>query len=304
MSRHPVQLFECIPNISEGRDAAIVDALAETVSRIEGVRLLDRTSDPAHHRSVLTFAGDAPRLADAAVALVEHAVRLIDLRRHAGIHPRVGAVDVVPFVPLRDATMADALALSIEVGERIGRLGVPVFLYEHAASRPERSRLELIRRGGLDGLTHRMRAENWAPDFGPAAPHPAAGVAIVGARDLLVAWNLDLETNDLAIARAIAREIRASSGGLPGVKALGLYLPHRRRAQVSMNLTDFRVTPMHVVYERVAGAAERLGTRIHDSEIIGLVPREALAEAARHVPLLGERHRDQVLEDRIEACGL
>jgi glutamate formiminotransferase/formiminotetrahydrofolate cyclodeaminase len=297
-------LFECIPNISEGRDAAIVDALAETVGRIEGVRLLDRTSDPAHHRSVLTFAGDAPHLADAAVALAAHAVQLIDLRRHVGIHPRVGALDVVPFVPLRDATMADAVALSRRVGERIGRLGVPVFLYEHAASRPERRRLELIRQGGLDGLTHRMHEENWAPDFGPAAPHPAAGVAIVGARDLLVAWNLDLETSDLAIAKAIAREIRASSGGLPGVKALGLALAHRGRAQVSMNVTDFRAAPMHIVFERVEQAARARGTRIHDSEIIGLVPREALAEAAQHVPLLGERHAAQVLEDRLAACGL
>jgi glutamate formiminotransferase len=295
-------LLECIPNVSEGRDAARVAALADTVSRVDGVRLLDRTSDPAHHRSVLTFVGEAQPLEEAAVALAAHTARLIDLSQHAGIHPRVGALDVVPFVPLRDATMADAIALANRVAARIGALGVPVFLYQHAATRPERRRLEQIRRGGLDGLARRMREGGWTPDFGPALPHPSAGVTVVGARDLLVAWNLDLETDDLAVASAIARDIRESSGGLRSVKALGLYLPHRGRAQVSMNLTDFRVTPMHAVYERVARTAGQLGTRIHDSEIIGLVPREALAAAAPHVPFLAERHRGQVLEDRIEAA--
>jgi glutamate formiminotransferase / formiminotetrahydrofolate cyclodeaminase len=298
-------LFECVPNISEGRDVAMVAAFAATVAAIPGVGLLDHTSDPAHHRSVLTFVGDARALEEAAVALAEHAARAIDLRRHEGVHPRVGALDVVPFVPLRDVTMPDAIGLARRVGERIARaVGVPVFLYQHAATRPERRRLEVIRRGGLEGLARRMHDDGWAPDFGPATPHPAAGVTIVGARDLLVAWNLDLETDDVAIAKAIAREIRESAGGLPGLKALGLALAHRGRAQVSMNLTDFRTTPMHVVFERVEGAAGRYGTRIHDSEIIGLVPREALMASAPHAPLLWERHAHQVLEDRLDACNL
>lgn len=293
-------LFECVPNISEGRDATTIAALAEVVGATRGVRLLDRTSDPAHHRTVFTFVGDGPSVADAAVALAERTAQLVDLRRHDGIHPRVGALDVVPFVPLRDASMDDAVAVARDAAARIAeRIGAPVFLYEHAAVRPERRQLEVIRRGGLDALTDRMRTPEWAPDFGPAAPHPSAGVVIAGARDLLVAWNLDLETADVGIAQAIARDIRASNGGFAGLKAIGLWLAHRGRAQVSMNLTDFRVTPMHVVFERVQQAAEAHDTRIHDSEIIGLVPRAALAAAAPHAPFLAERHAGQVLEDRL-----
>lgn len=297
-------LIECIPNVSDGRHPAVVDALADAVSAVPGVRLLDRTSDPTHHRSVLTLAGDPSGLESAVLALAEAAVRTIDLREHEGVHPRVGALDVVPFVPLRDATMADAVALAQRVGARVAeRVGTPVFLYQQAATRADNRRLDHIRRGGLDGLARRMR-EGWTPDYGPSTPHPSAGVTVVGARELLIAWNLDLETDDVAIARAIAREVRESSGGLFGVRALGLALAHRGRAQVSMNVTDHRATPMHVVFARVADAARRLGTRIHDSEIIGLVPRDALTLAAAHVPMLGARHAHQVLEDRLEAAGL
>jgi glutamate formiminotransferase / formiminotetrahydrofolate cyclodeaminase len=298
-------LIECIPNISEGRREAVVAALADVVSSVDGVCLLDRTADPSHHRAVLTFVGEPAAIEDAVTALATAAVQAIDLREHVGVHPRVGALDVVPFVPMRGATMDDAIAVARRVGARLAAaIGVPIFLYQHAATRPERRRLEDIRRGGLDGLARRMVDEGWRPDFGPAQPHPSAGATVVGARDPLVAWNLNLATADVAIARAIAREIRERSGGLTGLRALGLLLAHRGLAQVSMNLTDHHATPMHVVFARVSEAAARLGTHIVESEIIGLVPREALLDAAQRAPQLAAWHAHQILEDRIVACGL
>jgi glutamate formiminotransferase len=296
-------LIECIPNISEGRREAVVAALADVVASVDGVSLLDRTADPSHHRSVLTFVGEPAPIEEAVMALATATAQAIDLREHAGVHPRVGALDVVPFVPLRGATMDDAIAVARRVGARLAaEIGIPIFLYQHAATRPERRRLEEIRRGGLDGLTRRMAEEGWRPDFGPARPHPSAGVTVVGARDPLVAWNLNLATSDVAIARTIAREIRESSGGLPGLRALGLWLAHRALAQVSMNLTDHHVTPMHVVFGRVSDAAARLGTAVVESEIIGLVPRAALADAREHAPALWTWHAHQILEDRIARC--
>jgi glutamate formiminotransferase len=298
-------LIECIPNVSVGRRADVIAALANAVSAVDGIVLLDRTSDPSHDRSVLTFAGEPGPLEDAVLALAEGACAAIDLRTHAGVHPRIGALDVVPFVPLRDTTVGECVTLAQRVGARLAStLGLPVFLYQRAATRPDRQRLEEIRRGGLAGLTERMRDGSLPPDFGPPAPHPTAGATVVGARGPLVAWNLNLATDDLHVARVIAREIRERHGGLPGLKALGLPLAHRGLAQVSMNLTDYRATPMHVVYARVAAAAERLGTRILESEIIGLVPREALADTQAHAPELWDWHAHQILEDRLDARGL
>lgn len=298
-------LIECIPNISEGRREATIARLAEAASSVEGVSLLDCTSDPSHHRTVFSFVGEPAALESAVLALAAAAVREIDLRQHVGVHPRVGALDVVPFVPIRDATMADCVALARRTGERLAsQLGVPVFLYQEAASRPERRRLEAIRAGGLEGLTRRMADSAWLPDFGPSSPHPAAGVTIMGARGPLVAWNLNLATDDVHAARAVAREIRESSGGLPGLKALGIALAHRGLAQVSMNLTDYQTTPMHVVFARVSEAAARQGTSVLESEIIGLVPRDALAAARLPEPRLWTWHAHQILEDRMAACGL
>jgi glutamate formiminotransferase/formiminotetrahydrofolate cyclodeaminase len=298
-------LIECIPNVSDGRRAGVIAALANAVSAVDGIVLLDRTSDPSHDRSVLTFAGEPGPLEDAVLALAVGACEAIDLRTHAGVHPRIGALDVVPFVPLRDTTVGECVTLARRVGARLAStVGLPVFLYQQAATSPDRQRLEEIRRGGLAGLAERMRDGSLPPDFGPPAPHPTAGATVVGARGPLVAWNLNLATDDLHVARAIAREIRERHGGLPGLKALGLPLGHRGLAQVSMNLTDYRATPMHLVYARVAAAAERLGTRILESEIIGLVPRDALAETQAHAPELWDWHAHQILEDRLEARGL
>lgn len=234
------------------------------------------------------------------------AVRDIDLSRHAGVHPRVGALDVVPFVPLRDATMADCVALATRTAAALAaKLDLPVFLYQEAATRPARARLEHVRAGGLAGLTQRMAHDPaWQPDYGPARPHPTAGATVVGARRFLVAWNLNLDATDLAVARAIARDIRESNGGLPGLKAMGVALAHRNLTQVSMNLTDFERTPMHLVFQRVLEAARRCGARLVESEIIGLVPRAALTAARPHVPDLWMWHADQVLEDRLAAHGL
>jgi glutamate formiminotransferase len=297
-------LIEAIPNVSEGRDAARIDRLAAAVGAA-GATLLDRTADPSHHRAVLTFAADALTIARAASALARAAVAEIDLRAHGGVHPRIGALDVLPFVPLGSATMADAVAIAHAAGREIGEtLGVPVFLYEAASRPPHRRSLEAIRRGGLDGLRARLDEPTWKPDYGPGTLHPTAGAMAVGARGPLVAWNLVLDRPDLALARRIARTIRSSNGGLPCVKALGLPLAHTGQVQVSMNLTDYRTTSMAEVFTAVDIEATRAGAAIASSEIIGLVPRDALEDLARVAPTFAERHRAAILEDRLATCGL
>jgi glutamate formiminotransferase len=297
-------LIEEIPNVSEGRDRARLDRLAAAIAGA-GATLLDRTADPSHHRAVFTFAAEAGAIAAAAVALARAAVAEIDLGAHTGVHPRIGALDVLPFVPLGAATIADAVALAHAVGREIGEtLGVPVFLYEAASRPPHRRSLEAIRRGGLAGLAARLHEPAWTPDYGPAALHPTAGAMAVGARGPLVAWNLVLDRPDLALARRIARTIRTSNGGLPCLKALGLPLEHTGQVQVSMNLTDYRTTSMADVFTAVDIEAARAGASIAGSEIIGLVPRAALADLARVAPRFAGSHRAAVLEDRLAALGL
>jgi glutamate formiminotransferase len=300
----PPALIEAIPNVSEGRDTARLDRCAAAITG-SGATVLDRTADPSHHRAVFTIAADAPAIAAAALALARAAVAEIDLRAHAGVHPRVGALDVLPFVPLGGATMAEAIAIAHAVGREIGEtLGLPVLLYEAASRPPHRRSLESIRRGGLDGLAARLHEPAWVPDYGPGAMHPTAGAIAVGARGPLVAWNLVLDRPDLALARRIARTIRTSNGGLPCLKALGLPLAHTGQVQVSMNLTNYRVTSMAEVYRAVLAEAVAAGAAIAGSEIIGLVPRAALDELADAAPALAERHRVAVLEDRLAARGL
>jgi glutamate formiminotransferase len=229
-------IIESIPNVSEGRRPEVVDALVAAVSGTPGVRLLDRSSDASHNRSVLTLVGDAPSLKAATLALVEAAVNAIDLRTHKGEHPRVGAVDVVPFVPIEGVTMADCVALAKEVGAEVAsRFGVPVYLYEEASDNPLRRNLEDIRRGEFEGLRAKMASSGWTPDFGPAAPHPSAGATVIGARMPLIAYNINLATDRLDVARKIAAAIRYSSGGLRYVKAMGVKLEDRNLAQVSIN---------------------------------------------------------------------
>jgi glutamate formiminotransferase len=293
-------LIESIPNVSEGRRTAVVDDLAAALRGTAGLRLLDVSSDASHNRSVFTCAGEPDALERASVALVRRAVELIDLRQHHGAHPRMGAVDVLPFVPLAGATMADCVALARRVGATISdRFALPVFLYEEAASTPGRRRLEAIRRGQFEGLARKLADPHWAPDFGPAAPHPTAGALAIGARRPLVAFNVNLASDRLDVARAIAAAVRERDGGLPGVKALGLALADRGIVQVSMNLTDLERTPPRAAYDAVRREAARLGVAVRESEIVGLVPRAALAGTAPEAMQLVGFSADCILEERL-----
>ena len=270
--------LECVPNVSEGRRPEVVERLVEAAASAPGVRLLDASSDRDHNRSVLTLAGEAEGLQAALLELYEQALAEIDLRRHEGVHPRVGAVDVVPFVPLGGASMEAAIAAAERLGAEVARrFGVPVYLYERAARRPARASLAEIRRGGFEGFAARIAEPAWAPDFGPPRVHPTAGVTVIGARFFLIAFNVVLATPDVAVARAVARKVRESGGGLPAVRAMGVYLASRGLAQVSMNLTDYRRTSMPAAFERVRKEAQALGTRVIESEVIGLVPEAAAA---------------------------
>jgi len=265
-----------------------------------GLRVLDVQSDRDHNRSVLTLAGDDEALFTGLLALFAVAAERIDLRSHQGEHPRLGAVDVVPFIPIEGATMAECVALARRLGQEVAaRFGIPVFLYEEAATAPHRRNLEDIRRGQFEGLAEKLRDPAWSPDFGPPQPHPSAGAVVVGARMPLVAYNINLGTADLEIARKIAKAIRHSTGGYRHVKAMGVMLEERRLAQVSINMTDFKRTPLHRVFETVRSEAERHGVHVVGSEIVGLVPADALFDAAEHYLRLEAFSPAQVLERKI-----
>jgi glutamate formiminotransferase len=295
-----VSIIESVPNISEGRRTDVVAAIAQAVEAVQGVRLLDVSSDGAHNRSVLTMAGDAAPLKAAVLAMFEVAVRLIDLRSHTGEHPRAGAVDVVPFVPIEGATMADCVKLAKETASDVAeRFGIPVFLYEEAASRPTRTNLEDIRRGEFEGLGTKLALPEWTPDFGPARPHPSAGASAIGARMPLIAYNINLDTDRLDVAKKVASAVRHSSGGLRYVKAMGISLADRRIVQVSMNLTNFEKTPIHRVFDLVQREAARYGVRVLESEIIGLTPAASLVAVATHYLQLERFTGDQILENRL-----
>jgi glutamate formiminotransferase len=287
--------------VSEGRREDVVGALVEAArNAAPGVVLLDRTSDADHNRSVLTFLGEGDALVAAMTALVGAALDAIDLRKHAGAHPRIGAVDVIPFVPVRGATAADCVVLAKTLGRTLAeRYGLPVYLYEDAASRPERQNLANIRKGEFEGLAKKMADPAWAPDFGPGAPHPSGGASVVGARAPLVAYNINLGTNDLAIADRIAKAIRHLSGGYRYVKAMGVKLEARGQVQVSINMTNFEKTPLHRVFETVRSEAERQGVAVVGSEIVGLVPQAALLAAAGHYLRLEADPAPQVLENKL-----
>lgn len=294
------RIIEAVPNVSEGRRADVIEALARAFGSPPGVVLLDTSSDPSHNRTVFTAIGDSAALEEAALALFEQAVRLIDLRRHRGEHPRIGAVDVLPFVPIEGVSMEECVALARSLGKKVAeRFAVPIFLYEEAAMQPGRSDLAAIRKGEFEGLAEKMKDPLWRPDFGPALPHPSAGASVVGARVPLIAFNVNLGTKRLEVAKAIARAVRASSGGLRYVKALGIDLQEKGEVQVSMNLTDYRKTPMHRAFEMVRLEAERYGVPVVGSEIVGLVPSEALLAAAEHFLRLINFAREQVLEEKL-----
>ena len=292
--------LECVPNVSDGRDARLLDRMAARLSDTPGVRLLDGHRDADHHRSVFTLVGEAPALTSAILGLCEEAVAAIDLRGHRGAHPRIGAVDVVPFVPVGRATMDEAVTAARTTGRAIAeRFGIPVLLYEEAATAPHRRRLEAVRRGRFEGLAEKLRTPEWQPDFGPPAPHPTFGAVAVGARRILVAYNVNLATDRLEVATAVAAAVRASSGGLPHVKAMALALPARRLVQVSMNLTDVEATPIAVVFDAVTREAARHGVAVADSEVVGLVPAAALADVAARTLRISGWSPDKILDTRL-----
>ena len=295
-----MSLIECIPNVSEGRRADTIASMAEAIRATPGVRLLDHSSDQSHNRTVFTFAGDTAGVERAVLALFERAIADIDLRTHKGEHPRLGAVDVVPFVPIEGVTMAECVGLARKVGAAVAdRFRIPIYLYEEASDNPLRKNLEDIRRGEFEGLAAKMSTEGWAPDFGPSAPHPTAGASVIGARMALIAYNINLATDRLDVAKKIAAAIRQSSGGYRYVKAAGFRLENRGVVQVSMNLTNYEKTPIFRVFETVKREAERYGVKILESEIVGLVPSAALAAAAEFYLQIEHFKPDQVLENKL-----
>jgi len=292
-------VIECVPNVSEGRDRAVIEEIASAVD-LAGARLLDIHSDSDHHRSVFTFVGEEAEVADTVRSLCRVAVERVDLTGHRGTHPRMGAVDVVPFVPLGRPTMDDCVRLARSTGEAIAEeLEIPVYLYAEAATRPERANLATIRRGSFERFAERIRRPEWAPDYGPPRIHPTAGVVAVGARSFLVAYNVVLASGDLAIAKAVAAAVRERDGGLPGLKALGMALASRALVQVSMNLTDITATPVPEAFAAVEHEALKRGVEVAESEIVGLVPRAAMAGAsANDIQLCGDLS-ELILEERI-----
>lgn len=293
-------IIECIPNVSEGRRPEIVDGIADAIRETAGVRLLDHSSDASHNRSVFTFAGDPAGVKAAVLAIYERVLPAIDLRTHSGEHPRLGAVDVVPFVPIEGVSMADCVALAKDVAAEVAsRFGVPVYLYEEASANPARKNLEDIRRGEFEGLAAKMASDGWQPDYGPATPHATAGASVIGARMPLIAFNINLNTDRVDVAKKIAAAIRHSSGGFRFVKAAGFKLEDRNLAQVSMNLTNYERTPIFRVFETVKREAERYGVSILESEIVGLVPAAALNAAAEYYLQIAGFSPKQVLENKL-----
>ena len=293
-------IIECVPNISEGRRPDVVARIVEAVRRVPGARLLDFSSDASHNRSVITMAGDAGPLKAAVLALFDAAVGLIDLRTHTGEHPRMGAVDVVPFVPIEGVTMDDCVALAKDTARSVAeRFALPVYLYEEASVNPLRKNLEDIRRGEFEGLAAKMATEGWGPDYGPSTPHPTAGATVIGARMPLIAYNINLTTDRIDVAKKIAAAVRFSSGGFRYVKAMGVTLADRGIVQVSMNLTNYEKTPILRVFEAVKREAEKYGVNVLESEIVGLVPAAALIDAAEATLQLTAFKRNQVLETRL-----
>lgn len=298
------RIVECVPNFSEGRDEKVVKSLVEAVEAVEGALVLGTHVDADHNRSVVTFVAPPEQAVEAAVRVTRRAAELIDLRAHEGQHPRFGACDVLPFVPLKGVGIGDCVQLAHEAGRRIwAELGIPVYFYESAALRPERRNLADVRRGGFELLREEVgTVPGRAPDVGDARVHPSAGATIVGVRPLLIAYNVTLGTDDLALARRVARAVRERGGGLAHLKALGFELKTRGVVQVSMNLTSYERTSLHQAFEAVSREAEALGVEVLGSEVVGLVPQAALDRAAAHFLRLENYSPDLVLENRIAAA--
>jgi len=298
-----MKIIQCVPNFSEGRRQVVIDQIAAAIVSVAGITLLDVKPDQDHNRTVVTFVGEAAAVTEAAFRGAAKATELIDMEQHRGEHPRMGATDVVPFVPLTGATMEDCQAIALAVGERIGQeLAIPIYLYERSARTPERRNLADVRRGEYEGLKVEI-ATNPArtPDFGPSHMHPTAGATAVGARPPLIAFNINLDTADVKIAKAIAKAVREATGGLPAVKAMGMMLTATNQAQVSMNMVDFNVTGLHTVFEAIKIGAAKHNVGIGNSEIIGLLPAQALIDTAIHYLMLTGFCPAQVLELKLAA---
>ena len=301
------RLIECVPNVSEGRRGGVLRLLADALATSPGVTLLHVHPDVDHNRTVYTLVGPPHALLDALTGLYSVAVAHVDLRQHRGVHPRIGAVDVCPFVPLprHGSTIEDAVDVARRLGARVGeRIGLPVYLYRAAATEPGRVDLSSVRRGQFEGLEERMRDPAWRPDYGPTTPHPTAGATAIGARQALIAYNVVLASGDLTVARAVARRVRASSGGLAGVKAMGVALSSRSLVQVSMNIEDPETTPLHVAVDAVRAAAAELNTEVLETELVGLVPSASVTAAAAHHLQLPQLPVDRVLENAIHGLAL
>ncbi len=294
-----MRLLECVPNISEGRDQEKIASIAEEVKKHKGVRLLDYSSDRDHHRSVFTFIGEPEAIKEAAFSFTMKALDLIDMREHKGGHPRLGAVDVIPFVPIHGVEMEEAVQIAHEFGKGLGKRGIPIFFYEEAATRPERKDLPSIRKGEYEGLVEKMKDPQWKPDEGPDRFNPKSGATVVGARFPLVAYNINLKTKDLSFAREIAKKVRFKDGGFPHVRAMGVDLKEKGMVQVSMNLTHYRVTNIPKVYEFIKEEALKKGIEIEDSEIVGLIPLGALEGVVQYYLKCQPFSVRQVIEQRI-----
>ena len=295
-------LIECVPNISEGRRLEVVAEIIAAVKAVPGVRWLDQSSDPDHNRSVLTFLGDPATLKAAIDVLYTEVAKHVDLGSHQGGHPRMGAVDVVPFIPIAGATMKDCVALAKEVAELVAsKHGVPVVLYEEAATAPHRRNLADVRKGEFEGMAEKLAKPEWTPDFGQAAPHAKLGASAIGAREALIAYNVYLDTTDLKVGQEIAKAVRGSSGGLGSVKAMGLFIEERNQVQVSMNLVNYRKNPIYRVQELIKIEAARFGVRVTSAEIVGLVPQDALLETAAYYLQIEGYKPEMVLENKIGA---
>jgi glutamate formiminotransferase len=294
------KIIECVPNFSEGRDVASIDKIISPFKTMTGVKLLDTQRDEDHNRLVVTVIGEPEELGKAVLMAMGKAISAIDMRRHKGQHPRMGAVDVVPFIPVKNVTLADAVALSkVVAAEAAQQYNLPIYLYEESATQAERKNLATIRKGQFEGMAQKMKEEMWSPDFGPDTVHPTAGVTAVGARMPLVAYNVNLDTNDLEIATSIARKVRHINGGFRYCKALGIELEDRGIVQVSMNMTDYTQTALYQVFELIRVEARRYGVSVLGSEIVGLVPMATLVDTASYYLGLENFSQNQVLESRI-----
>jgi len=294
------KILECVPNFSEGRDLEKIEKIVEPFRSKDGVKLLDYQNDEDHNRSVVTVVGEPKGLQAAVIESMGIAIDVIDMRSHQGQHPRMGAIDVVPFIPVRNIRVEEAVSVSIETAkEASAKFNLPIFLYEHSATRPDRQNLASIRKGQFEGMAEKIKQPQWKPDFGPAHIHPSAGVTAMGARMPLVAYNVNLDTDELDIANQIAKNVRHISGGLRFCKGIGIELKDRGIVQVSMNMTDYTKTALYRVFELIKVEARRYGVNIVGSEIIGLVPMEALIDSAAYYLGLENFSMQQVLEYRI-----